>query len=541
MAMRQGPAAEDDLFDFVVIGSGFGGSVSAMRLAEKGYRLLVLERGKWYRPEDFPKTNWSFWKYLWLPALRCFGILQISLLRDEMILHGSGVGGGSLGYACVLMEPDDRLFEAPAWRDLADWKALLEPHYRTAKRMLGVAQNPRLWPADEVLRGVAADLGRASTFAPTPVGVFFGELDQPERDPYFDGDGPLRSPCTHCGGCMVGCRYNAKNTLDKNYLYFAQKWGAQILSESQAEIIRPLLPAREDGARYEIGYRTTTSPWGRGLHHVRSRNVIVAAGVLGTLDLLFRCRDSLQSLPALSPRLGQEVRTNSEALLGSTARRGEVDYSKGVAITSIFEADEETRIEPVRYPDGSSLMRLLSAPLVEASSGILGRVLKVVGRVLRNPIDAMRIWVLPGWAHRGTILLVMQTSDTRMRLRPGRSLMTFFRRGLTSARDEQRPIQAEVPIGHKVTRLFSERTNGVPQGAFNESLLNIPSTAHILGGCPIGRNAQEGVVDTKFEVFNYPGLYVVDGSVVPANPGVNPSLTITALAEYAMSRIPPRP
>ncbi|MGA2112859.1 MAG: FAD-dependent oxidoreductase [Anaerolineales bacterium] len=541
MAARPGPVVEDDTFDFVVIGSGFGGSVSAMRLAEKGYRVLVLERGKWYRPEDFAKSNWAFWKYLWLPALRCFGILQISLLKDEMVLHGSGVGGGSLGYACVLMEPTDRFFEAPAWRDLADWKALLRPHYQTARRMLGVAQNPRLWPADEVLRGVATEFGRTASFTPASVGIFFDERNETERDPYFRGEGPLRSPCIHCGGCMVGCRYNAKNTLDKNYLYFAQRHGAQILADSQAEILRPLLPGREDGARYEIGYRTTTSLGGRGLHHVRSRNVVVSAGVLGTLELLLRCRDALRSLPELSPRLGQEVRTNSEALLGSTARRGDVDYSKGVAITSVFEADEETRVEPVRYPDGSSLIRLISAPLIEARPSIFGRLLKVMERVLRHPVDALRIFVLPGWARRSTILLVMQTRDTCMRIRPGRSLMTLFRRGLISERDEEHPIQAEIPIGHQVTRLFCEKTNGVAAGAINESLLNIPTTAHILGGCPIGRTAQEGVVDTKFEVFNYPGLYVVDGSIVPANPGINPSLTITALAEYAMSQIPPHP
>jgi cholesterol oxidase len=322
MAGAPGPTVEDDLFDYIVIGSGFGGSVSAMRLAEKGYRVLVLERGKRYRPEDFPKSNWSFWKYLWLPALRCFGILQISLLQDEMILHGSGVGGGSLGYACVLMEPDDRLFEAPAWRHLADWKALLQPHYQTARRMLGVAPNPRLWPADEVLQGVATELGHGASFAPTSVGIFFDEQNETPRDPYFNGDGPLRNRCTHCGACMVGCRYNAKNTLDKNYLYFAQKYGARILAESRVEMIRTLLPARNDGARFEIGYRSTTSLLGRELRHVRSRNIVIAAGVLGTLELLFRCRDTIRSLPDLSPRLGEEVRTNSEALLGSTAREG---------------------------------------------------------------------------------------------------------------------------------------------------------------------------------------------------------------------------
>ncbi len=527
---------QTETFDFVIIGSGFGGSVSAMRLTEKGYSVLVLERGKRYHDEDFARSNWRVWKYLWLPALRCFGILEVSLLKGVMVLHGSGVGGGSLGYANVLMEPDDHLFEAPAWRHLADWKTILRPHYEAARRMLGVARNPRQWPADHTLQAIAEDMGRGHTFQPTDVGVFFGEPGREAPDPYFDGEGPPRRGCVHCGGCMVGCRHNAKNTLVKNYLYFAEKWGAEVRAEAEVEDIRPLPEGQPDGARYEIVYRRSTA-WQRGPERrVRARNVIAAAGVLGTLGLLLSCRDVTRSLPRLSPRLGDMVRTNSEALLGGISR-GQTDFSQGVAITSIFAPDDVTRIEPVRYPNGSSLMRYMGAPLIEAGSSVLVRLLKIVKEIALHPVDFLNSHFLPGWARRSTILLVMQTADNHMRLRLGRSLFTLFRRGLVSQPDAE-AVPAQIDIGHEVARAFAQKTNGAPAGSVTESLLNLPTTAHILGGCPMGRDAQEGVVGLDCQVFNYPGLYVVDGSIVPANPGVNPSLTITALAEYAMSRIP---
>ena len=300
------------VFDFAVIGSGFGGSVAAMRLSEKGYRVLVLERGKRFRDEDFPKTNWNIWKALWLPALRCFGLWQMSLVKGAFILHGSGVGGGSLLYANVLLEPDDALFQAAVWRDLADWKAELAPHYQTARRMLGVTANPRQWPADVVLKEIADELGQGDTFEPTQVGVFFGEEDKRVSDPYFGGEGPERVGCNFCGGCMVGCRYNAKNTLPKNYLYFAEKWGAEIRPECTVTDIRPLPEGQPDGARYEVVYRRTTGFLFKPERMVRARGVVIAAGVLGTLGLLFRCRDVTRSLPALSSQLGEHVRTNSD-------------------------------------------------------------------------------------------------------------------------------------------------------------------------------------------------------------------------------------
>ena len=531
---------DTEQFDVVVIGSGFGGSVAAMRLTEKGYRVLVLERGKRYRDQDFASTNWILWKYLWAPVVRCFGILQISILKGVMILHGAGVGGGSLGYANVLEVPDDKLFEAPAWRHLADWKSILAPHYATAKRMLGVAPNPRLTPSDQVMEAVAAELEQEDTFRPTQVGVFFGTEGKTVADPYFGGQGPDRTGCIHCGACMVGCRHNAKNTLVKNYLYFAEQQGAQIRPESEVVDIRPLDQSELDGPRYEVRYQSTTAWFRRRSQKVLAGRVVVAAGVLGTLKLLLRCRDITGSLPNLSGRLGDNVRTNSEALLGSIRRAGDEDHSQGLAITSIFSADDETRVEPVRFPEGSSLMRLLAVPLAVRGASLITRVAKSIGEILRHPKDFYHTHLQRGWARRTTIFLVMQTMDNRLRLRLGRSPHTLYRQGLVSELDEDRPAPTRIPISHQVTRSFAKKTNGVPAGSIGETILNMPTTAHILGGCPMGHNREEGVVDPHCRVHGYPGLYVVDGSVVPANPGVNPSLTITAIAEHTLSHFPPK-
>ena len=528
-------------FDYVVIGSGFGGSVSAMRLTEKGYSVLVMERGKRFRSQDFAKTNWIVWKYLWAPALRCFGVLQISPFKDVLVLHGAGVGGGSLGYANVLMQPTDELFDNPAWRDLADWKAVLTSHYDTARGMLGVAQNPRLWASDRILKDISNELGTVKTFRPTEGAFFYGEPGVEVPDPYFEGEGPARSGCTHCGGCMVGCRHNAKNTLDKNYLFFAEKWGAQVWAECEARDVRPLPAGQPDGARYEVTYRSSTKWLIKPESKVRARNVVFSAGALGTLHLLFRCRELTGTLPDISPRLGDMVRTNSESLLGVTSRNNETDFSQGIAITSIFNADPVTTIEPVRYPADSSLMRFLAGPLIEAGGNFFIRLLKTLSQIILHPADFFNTAIRPGWAQRSTILLVMQTEDNRIRMRLGRHLFTLFRHSLVSQPDAEKSIPTKIDIGHQVARKFAKKINGIPAGTINEGLLNIPMTAHILGGCPFGATPQEGVVDLDCQIYNYPGLYVVDGSIMPANPGVNPSLTITALAEYAMSRMPPKP
>jgi cholesterol oxidase len=339
---------------------------------------------------------------------------------------------------------------------------------------------------------------------------------------------------------MVGCRFNAKNSLVKNYLYFAEKWGAEIRAECEVRDVRPLPAGQPDGARYEIIYRSSTAWLLKPTRRVRARNVVAAAGALGTMRLLFRCRDITGSLPKISHCLGELVRTNSEALLGVVSRDRNTNYSEGIAITSFFMADEVTAIEPVRYPAGSSLMRFLAGPLVETGGSIPARFLKTAAQIFTRPRDFFLTHILPGWAQRTTILLVMQTEDNHLHMRLGRSLFTLFRRNLVSAQHKDHPIPSKIDISHRVARRFGEKMNGIPAGSINESLLNIPMTAHILGGVPIGRSEREGVIDLDCEVYNYPGLYVVDGSIMPANPGVNPSLTITALAEYAMSQVPPK-
>jgi len=533
-------------YDFVIIGSGFGGSVSAMRLTEKGYSVLVIEQGKRYRDLDFATTNWKIWKYLWQPALRCFGILQISILKGVMILHGRGVGGGSLGYANVLEVPSDEMFGNPSWQHLAQWKQVLAPFYEKAIRMLGVTRNPFQGKADEVLREIAETRGTADTFRATEVGVFFGPEGEEVPDPYFEGRGPARQGCHFCGGCMVGCRHNAKNSLPKNYLYFAEKNGAAVLDEHEVVDVRPLPPVSQssalddqggEAARYEVVCRSSTAWPIKRETRIQARNVIFSAGVLGTLKLLFKCRDLTGSLPKISLNAGELVRTNSEALMGIIHRKTAVDYSEGIAITSIVQADDVTRVEPVRYPAGSSMMRLISAPLIYAKGGVLKRLVITVGAFIRHPLDSLSTHFLPGWSVRGTILLVMQTVDNQMSLKFGRSGYTLFRRGLVAEPDAEKTIPARIEAAHEVTWDFAKKTGGIAMGSLGENILNLPTTAHILGGCPFGQDATEGVVGLDCQVHNYPGLYVVDGSIVPANPVVNPSLTITALAEYAMDQI----
>ncbi|HLO29058.1 MAG TPA: GMC family oxidoreductase [Anaerolineales bacterium] len=527
--------------DYVIIGSGFGGSVAALRLMEKGYSVLVLEKGKRFEEKDFARSNWQFWKYLWLPALRAHGILQVSLVKGAMVLHGAGVGGGSLGYANVLEIPTDETFSTPAWNQNVKWGEVLRPYYETAKRMLGAARNPSLWKADQILKQMADERRVGHTFRATDVGVFFGEAGVTVPDPYFRGEGPARAGCIHCGGCMVGCRYNAKNTLPKNYLYFAEKNGAEIRAEVEVVDVRPLSiddgpSSMVGGTRYEVTYQSSTSPF-KPKHRTYAKNVIFSAGVMGTMKLLLNLRDVKRSLPNLSSRLGHMVRTNSEALLGSLARKSEVNYSQGVSISSIYNHDEITRVEPVRYPAGSSLMRFLAAPLIDTDVSVPMRLLRFFGWALTHPVDFAKALILPGWAHNVTILLVMQHADNRMRFRVGRSGFTFFQRGLVAEKEPGYEIQAQVKGSHELTREFARRTNGVPLGSLGENLLGLPTTAHILGGAPIGQDPEEGVVNENFEVHNYAGLYIIDGSIMPANPGVNPSLTITALAEYAMSKI----
>ncbi|HEX9166052.1 MAG TPA: GMC family oxidoreductase [Gemmatimonadales bacterium] len=529
-------------WDFVIIGSGFGGSVSALRLRQKGYSVLVLERGRRFRDQDFPRTTWEVTRYLWAPSLRCFGILEISPFRDIVAFHGAGVGGGSLGYANVLMQPDAHLFESPEWNRPLPWRDALDPHYDTARRMLGVAPNPRLTPADRVLEDVAREFGTEATFRPAEVGTYFGTPGQEGvavPDPYFGGEGPSRSGCTHCGGCMVGCRHGAKNTLVKNYLWLAERQGARVEADTEVRDIRPLADGGADGARYQVVARGT-GRLDRSTRILRARRVIVAAGAVGTMRLLFRCRDVTRSLPRISPRLGESIRTNNEALLGVINRDTEPDQSQGIAISSITHVDAVTQVEPVRYPAGSSLMRFLTGPMLP-EGGILRRSAGFLWGIIRHPGEFYQTHIRSRWAERSTIILVMQTADSRLRFRKGRGLLTGFRRGLVSEPDPTSPPASPIALGHQIARAFARRTGGIPAASLGEGLFGIPMTAHLLGGCPFGESAEDGVVSLDCEVHGYPGLYVVDGSIVPGNPGVNPSLTITAMAEFAMSRFLAKP
>ena len=520
-------------YDYIIIGSGFGGSVSALRLTEKGYKVGVLEAGKRFNDEDFAESTWNVFKYLWLPKLGCYGIMRITPLGNMLILSGTGVGGGSLGYACTLLEPPDPFYQDPQWSDMQDWKASLAPHFATAKEMLGVTRCTCVTPADEVCKAVAEEIGRGDTFRMQDVGIFFGEPEETVPDPFFEGEGPERTGCKLCGGCMVGCRNNAKNTLPKNYLYLAEKQGAVVHPVTTAKLVREV-----DGGYAVDTYRTNA--WFRGGRRTfTARKVIMAAGVLGTLPLLFHCRQR-GTLPNISSTLGQRVRTNSEALAAVTAKDDKVDYSYGVAITSSYYPDDVTHVEPVRYPRGSDLMTFFLTVMVEGGGRFL-RPLKWLWNNLRHPLTSLRVHWPFGWARRSTVLLVMQTLDNSLRLLSRRRWWWPFRRSLVTAKEKtQAFIPIEMPQAQEATKMVAKRMGGIPTNSLAEVTLNMGSTAHILGGCAIGPDAQSGVIDAKNKVYGHEGVYVIDGSMMPANLGVNPSLSITAMAEHAMSHIPPK-
>ncbi|HEV2861420.1 MAG TPA: GMC family oxidoreductase [Pyrinomonadaceae bacterium] len=521
-------------YDFIIIGSGFGGSVSALRLTEKGYRVLLLEKGRRLGPPDFPKTNWDLRRWLWFPNLGLRGLFRISFFRHVTIVSGVGVGGGSLVYGNTLPVPQDQFFKAPSWAHLADWKTELAPHYNEVRRMLGAAPNPHLTPADLFLKQVAEDLGRSKDFKQTEVAVYFGEPGRAVPDPYFGGEGPERAGCTLCGGCMLGCRFGAKNTLDKNYLYLAERRGLRILPETRATAVRPL-----EGGGYRVEAIEGLSFFKRRRRAFTARNVIFSAGVLGTVELLLRLKADPKGLPKISDRLGEFVRTNSEALIGVVSQRRDIDFSQGVAISSILHTDEHSHVEPVRYPAGSGFWRLLLAPHVGGERAVV-RLAQLVGTTVRRPIKLLRALAVPDFARHSVILLYMRTLDGTISMKLGRGVLSLFRARLkTGGATGERP-KASIPEATDIARRMSEKVEGFPQSLLTETLLGIPTTAHILGGCCMGDSPEAGVIDSEHRLFGYEGLYVVDGSAVSANPGVNPSLTIAALAERAMSRIPPK-
>jgi cholesterol oxidase len=520
-------------WDFIIIGSGFGGSVSALRLVEKGYKVLLLEKGKRLGAEDFPKTNWDLRRWLWRPALGFHGLFQMVFFRHVTALSGVGVGGGSLVYANTLPIPKDGFFDADSWGHLAAWKDELRAHYQTVRRMLGATLTPISTPTDEVLKEMGREMGKEHH--PTTVAVHFGQPNVTVPDPYFGGAGPQRTGCNHCGGCMLGCRFGAKNTLDKNYLYLAEKQGLTLHPETEVTWVRPL-PA----GGYAVEALQGLLPLPRRAVRFTTRNIVFSGGVLGTVPLLLALQRSSDGLPKLSDQVGRFVRTNSEAIIGVTTRRKDLDLSKGIAIGSILETDEHSHIEPVRYPEGAGFFRLLGAPAVSGQT-FFGRLLRLVVETVKHPIDTARAYFVWDWARSTVMLLYMRTLEGHLTLRPGRDLFTGFRKGVTSRLESGPKPTANIPEAEALALRVAEKLDGKAMTLVTETLGGIPTTAHILGGACMGDSPASGVIDHRHRAFGYEGLYVIDGSAVSANPGVNPSLTIAALAERAMTFIPPKP
>lgn len=508
-------------FDVIVIGSGFGGSVSSLRLAEKNYKVGLFEAGKRFEDNHFPKSNWNIFNFLFFPKLKMFGIQRLSLLKNVFILSGAGVGGGSLVYANTLYRPTEKFYQDQQWKDLADWKSELAPFYDIAEKMLGVTSHSKMTPADELFLEIAKDLGVEKTFKKTPVGVYFGEKGIEHPDPYFDGKGPVRKGCIECGECMTGCRHNAKNTLMKNYLYFAEKLGVRIIPQTTVTDIKQ----GTDG--YIVETQSSGAWFFKNKKKYQAKKVILAAGTLETQRLLFKMK--FQDFPLISDKLGELTRTNSEAILGARTFMKGHNFTQGVAITSSLFLNEHTHVEPVRYGKGHNFMGTLSTALADGDKSY--RFVEWIRSFRKDFFNQVRNLNFSKWSEQSIIALVMQNLDNSITVYAKK---TLFGLKLTSKQGKGGHNPTWIPEGYDFVRRLGTKMQGTSFGALND-IFNIPMTAHFLGGAVIGKDASDSVIDPEHRLHHYPDIYVVDGSAISANLGVNPSLTITAQAERAMS------
>jgi len=518
-------SGQSNHYDYIIVGSGFGGAVSSRRLTEKGYRVLVLEQGKRFSSKDFPKTNWNLRKWLWMPQLGWKGFFRIERFRHLAVLSGTGYGGGSLVYAGTLAVPDAPFFRQGSWAGLADWQEELKPYYGKACEMLGGTVNPGLRDADQALKELAVELGREEGFQPVTASAFFGEKEKIVPDPYFAGNGPAREGCRFCGGCMVGCRHNAKNSLDKNYLHLAEKDGAKVITGAKVISLRPLDQGGHSG--YEVTWHKKGWLFSKK-HHATAGGVVLAAGVLGTVALMLNMKR--QGILNLSEKTGRDIRTNNESLIGVVSRDRDRRFSDGLAIGSILDLGRQVHAEPVRYPEGSGFFRALALPMVKGST-LRVRMQKVLADLVNHPFKNLSILLKPNIALHTVILMVMQQKDISLEfILNGRKLKT-------KVNGTEVP-SAFIPEAQELAKKYASLVNGKILVLAHETLFGTPTTAHIFGGAVMGKNSDDGVIDSQNRVFGYDNLYVCDGSMISANPGVNPSLTIAAITERAMSYIP---
>jgi cholesterol oxidase len=517
----------EPVYDYLIVGSGFGGSVSALRLVEKGYRVLLLEKGSELTAEDFPETNWNVKRWLWAPFIGFRGLFQMRPFRHVQVLAGAGVGGGSLTYANTLPIPKPGFFNSPSWSKLANWEQELAPHYQTARRMLGAAPTDFLTPADALLKSIAEDRGKPEEFEKPYVSVFMGVPGKTVPDPYFGGEGPARTGCIRCGACMTGCRHGAKNTLDKNYLYLARKHGLELHADTEVTKVAPA-----ENGEYRVEARFGRIYFWRQRRTYRARNVIFSAGALGTNALLLRLKKDPSALPELSDQLGSSVRTNSESLIMVTVPGSRDDHSKGIAINSLLQTDEHSHLEMVRYGDGSGFFRMVMVPHLLSRAPALVRFFQLLLFILLHPIQVLRASLVLNYSRSTMILLYMRSTEGTLRF--ALNWLGFMKTEL----EQGEAPQAIIPEASELAFAIAKKAGGLAMSAFYEPIFNIPTTAHILGGCCMGDSRATGVIDSRHRVFGYEGIYVIDGSTISANVGVNPSLTITALAERAMSFIP---